>query len=187
MNEEVRKAAGFLKKGLVILYPTDTIWGIGCDATSAEAVSRIYRIKQRPDHKQMLVLVDGLPMLSSCVEEIPDAAREAILTPARPTTIIYPGAINLADNLVAEDGSVGIRITLDPFCRLLIRALGRPVVSTSANISGREAPASFAEIDPEITAEVDYVVDWRQEETGRGRPSTILKLDRDGNLFTIRP
>ncbi len=187
MNEEVSKAAGFLKKGLVILYPTDTIWGIGCDATSSEGVSRIYRIKQRPDHKQMLVLVDGLTMLSSCVDEIPDVAREVILAPARPTTIIYPGAKNLADNLVAEDGSVGIRITLDPFCRLLIRYLGRPVVSTSANISGRDTPASFAEIDPEIVTQVDYAVDWRREETGGHSPSTILKLDRDGKLSTIRP
>lgn len=187
MIEEVRRAGGFLQKGRVILYPTDTIWGLGCDATNPEAVSKIYRIKQRSDRKYMLVLVDGISMLSSLIDVMPDSAREMIHTAQRPTTIIYPGARNLAANLIAADGSLGIRVTRDPFCRQLIRILGKPVVSTSANLSGREAPSSFGQIDPEILEKVDYIVNWRREEMAESAPSTILKLEPDGTLTTLRP
>lgn len=186
MNEEVRRTAGYLKKGLVILYPTDTIWGIGCDASSAEAVSRVYRIKRRTDRKSMLVLIDHFSMLSSYIDVIPDRIRNLIDRADKPVTIIYPGAKNLAENLIAEDGSVGIRITSDPFCQKLVQHIAKPVVSTSANFSGEKAPLSFAEIHPEILKEVDYVVNWRRGETEKSVPSSILKVDLEGNVTVLR-
>lgn len=187
MNEEVRKTARYLKKGLVILYPTDTIWGIGCDASNAEAVSRVYRIKRRTDRKSMLVLIDQFSRLASHIDIIPERVRNLIDREEKPVTIIYPGAKNLAENLIAEDGSVGIRITSDPFCQQLVRRIGKPIVSTSANYSGGKAPSSFAEIDPELFKEVDYVVNWRREEIAESAPSTIVKLEPDGKLTTLRP
>jgi len=187
MNEEVRKAGEFLQQGLVILYPTDTIWGIGCDATNPEAVGKVYQIKQRSDRKSMLVLVNHLSMLLSYIDVIPDRARKLIQAAEKPITIIYPGAKNLASNLISEDGSVGIRITSDPFCQHLIQFIGKPIVSTSANISGQEAPSAFREIDPGILEKVDYTVKWKQEEAEEGTPSSIVKLDRDGNVTWIRP
>jgi L-threonylcarbamoyladenylate synthase len=187
IKEEVRRAAGYLQRGLVILYPTDTVWGIGCDATDPDAVSRIYRIKQRSDRKSMLVLMDDPAMLSSFIQVIPPATGTLIDKADKPTTIIFPGAKNLACNLVAEDGSIGIRITSDPFCRQLIKRIGKPVVSTSANLSGEKAPLSFREIDPEILAKVDYAVNWRREELKEGIPSTIVRLDLNGNITLIRP
>ncbi|MFO7932957.1 MAG: L-threonylcarbamoyladenylate synthase [Bacteroidales bacterium] len=186
MHKEVRKAGELLQKGSVILYPTDTIWGIGCDATNPEAVARIYHIKQRSDRKSMLVLIDDLSRLSFYVEAIPDAARKLVDTAVKPTTIIYPGAKNLATNLIAPDGSIGIRITSDPFCRHLIRYTGKPIVSTSANISGRKAPTSFPEIDPEVVEQADYTVDWRKEEETGAAPSALVKVDRDGNMTWLR-
>jgi L-threonylcarbamoyladenylate synthase len=186
MHEEVRKAGECLQNGLVILYPTDTIWGIGCDATNPEAVARVYRIKQRTDRKSMLVLIDDLSRLSSYVRTIPDAARRLIESAEKPTTIIYPEAKNLAINLVAVDGSIGIRITSDPFCRHLIRYTGKPIVSTSANISGKKSPSSFCEIDPEVVKQVDYTVDWRTEEETGDSPSALVKVDRDGNMTWLR-
>ena len=186
MHEEVRKAGEFLRNGSVVLYPTDTIWGIGCDATNPEAVARLYRIKQRSDRKSMLVLIDDLTRLSNYVGTIPDAARELLEKAEKPTTIIYPGAKNLVPNLIAPDGSIGIRITSDPFCRQLIRYMEKPIVSTSANISGRKAPASFREIDPEVVEKTDYTVDWRKEEETGAAPSALVKVDRDGNMTWLR-
>ena len=186
MNEEVRRTAGYLKKGLVILYPTDTIWGIGCDASNPEAVSRVYRIKRRTDRKSMLVLIDHFSRLSFHIDVIPDRVRNLIDQAEKPVTIIYPGAKNLAENLIAEDGSIGIRITSDSFCQRLVQRIGKPIVSTSANFSGKKAPSSFAEIDPEMLKEVDYVVNWRRGETEESAPSSILKVDLEGNVTVIR-
>ena len=186
MIDEVILACNHLEKGHTILYPTDTIWGIGCDATNRKAVREIYGIKQRSDRKSMLVLIDHPSRLTSYIREIPDIAWELIEVADEPITIIYPGAKNLAANLVSEDGAIGIRITSDPFCNHLIKRLGRPIVSTSANISGETAPSSFIEIDAEIKNKVDHVVDWRREESTPSAPSSIIKLDAGGRITVIR-
>ena len=187
MVEEVRKAGDHIKNGRIILYPTDTIWGIGCDATDPRAVQKVYNIKQRSDRKSMLVLMDGPIMLSRYLDKIPDQALKILNSTDNPTTIIYPDAKNLAENLIAEDGSIGIRITSDPFCRQLIERTGKPIVSTSANISGKPSPSLFSEIEPQLLKFIDYVVNWRQEETSPTNPSTILKLDEHGEITVIRP
>jgi len=184
MNEDITKALEVLKKGGVILYPTDTVWGLGCDATNAEAVARIYAIKKREDSKSMLVLVDHNGRIESYVREVPEIAWEIIDAAVRPITIIYPGARNLAKNLIAEDGSIGIRISSDEFCGELIKKLGKPLVSSSANISGEKTPSGFSEISEEIKASVDYVVEWRQDDTVKNPPSSIIKLG-EGGLFKI--
>ena len=187
IETEVKKAGAILQSGGTILYPTDTIWGIGCDATRQESVQNIYRIKQRADHKSMLVLVNGITMLEDYIETIPFQALDIIEKAEKPTTIIYPGARNLAANLLAPDGSIGIRITSDPFCSLLIEYTGFPIVSSSANISGEQAPAVFQKIDSSIREQVDYVVNWRQDESGASSPSAIIKLEEDGSITTLRP
>lgn len=187
INTELKKAAAILQSGGIILYPTDTIWGIGCDACRPESVQNIYRIKQRDDRKSMLVLVDGIPMLEKYIDNIPVQALELLSAAVKPTTIIYPAARNLAENLIASDGSIGIRISSDPFCKQLIQISGKPIVSTSANISGDQAPAIFREIKAEIRDGVDYVVNWRREETTSASPSAILKLEADGTIITLRP
>jgi len=186
IDTEVKKAGDIILSGGIILYPTDTIWGIGCDATNRESVENIYRIKQRADNKSMLVLVNGIAMLDEYLEEMPLQALEIIKQTGKPTTIIYPGARNLADNLVAPDGSIGIRITFDPFCRKLIEITGKPIVSTSANISGEQSPVAFHKIKASIREQIDYVVNWRQDETTPSTPSTIIKLEEDGTFTTIR-
>ena len=187
IDKEVEKAGAILKSGGTILYPTDTIWGIGCDATRPESVKNIYQIKQRADSKSMLVLVNRIVMLEEYIEIIPAQARELIGKTKKPTTIIYSGARKLASNLLASDGSIGIRLTTDPFCRKLIEYTGFPLVSTSANISGEQAPLSFQKILTPIRQQVDYVVNWRQDETTESTPSAILKLEKDGSITTLRP
>lgn len=187
MVSEVQKAGSHILSGGTILYPTDTIWGLGCDATNGDAVRKIYEIKQRSDHKSMLVLMDSPAMLASYLEQVPDRALEIIRSAEKPTTIIFPGAKNFAPALLAADGSVGIRITSDPFCRQLIAYTGRPIVSTSANVSGMPAPATFNEIESFIRERVDHVVDWRQDEINPLTPSTIIKMDQKGAITLIRP
>ncbi|MEN8204287.1 MAG: L-threonylcarbamoyladenylate synthase [Bacteroidota bacterium] len=187
MTEEVHKAAECIDSGGVILYPTDTIWGIGCDAKNSDAVEKIYRIKQRSDNKSMLVLMNGIPMLESYLEQVPEQTLEILNSARKPTTIIYPGARNLAKNLLAEDGSLGIRITSDPFCHQLIELTGLPIVSTSANISGLPSPSIFSEIESGIKGQVDYVVNWRQEEHEPATPSAIIKLGLQGDITILRP
>lgn len=187
MTEEVRRAAECIDSGGVILYPTDTIWGIGCNAKNRDAVDRIYRIKQRSDHKSMLVLMDGIGMLGDYLDQVPEQAIKILDSALKPTTIIYPGASFLAENLLAEDGSVGIRLTSDPFCRQLIELTGLPIVSSSANISGLPSPSLFSEIGSEIKAQVDYVVNWRQEELEPASPSAIIKLGKEGDITILRP
>ncbi|MCD4709243.1 MAG: threonylcarbamoyl-AMP synthase [Bacteroidales bacterium] len=186
IDTEVQKTGDIILSGGIILYPTDTIWGIGCDATNRESVQNIYRIKQRTDSKSMLVLINGISMLEEYLENIPLKALDIIKQSEKPTTIIYPGARNLADNLVAPDGSIGIRITSDPFCRKLIEITGKPIVSTSANISGEQSPASFRQIKTPIREQIDYVVNWRQDETAPSIPSAIVKLEEDGTITTLR-
>lgn len=186
IREEVGKAVEVLKRGGVILYPTDTIWGLGCDATNAAAVKRIYEIKHREDNKSMLVLIDDARKVTDYAD-VPDAARQLVDVSVRPLTIIYPNAHRLAPNLInASDGTIGIRVTSDPFCCTLLSQLRRPIVSTSANLSGEPSPACFDEIGEEIRNAVDYVVDYRREEHAAHTPSDIIKLDMDGTFKIIR-
>ncbi len=186
MKDEIKKACEVLQKGGVILYPTDTVWGIGCDATNEEAVRRVYEIKKRADSKAMLVLVDSPVKVDFYVKDVPVVAWDLIEMATRPLTIIYDGARNLAPNLIAEDGSVGIRVTNEEFSRQLCFRFRKAIVSTSANISGEPAAAVFSEISEEILNAVDYVVDYRREETGHPKPSSIIRLGAGGVVKIIR-
>ncbi|MDR1102739.1 MAG: threonylcarbamoyl-AMP synthase [Tannerella sp.] len=186
MTNDLKSACSVLREGGLILYPTDTVWGIGCDATSAGAVERIYALKRRADRRAMLVLLDSAAKLEAYVEEVPAVAWELMEVAVKPLTIIYPKARNVAPNLPGEDGSLGVRITAEPFSCRLCRMFRRPVVSTSANLSGRPAPASFREIAEEIRTGVDYVVRFRQDDLRPARPSGILRLGAGGLVQVIR-
>lgn len=172
--------------GGVILYPTDTIWGLGCDATNPEAVRRVYEIKQRADSKAMLVLVDSSVKVDFYVDDVPEIAWDLIELTDKPLTIIYSGARNLASNLLAEDGSVGIRVTQEKFSHQLCQRFRKAIVSTSANISGQPSPANFSEISEELKSLVDYVVTYRQDDISRPAPSSIIKLGKGGVIDIIR-
>lgn len=186
-QSDINAAAETLKKGGVILYPTDTVWGLGCDATNAEAVRKIYRIKQRADAKALITLVDSIAMLERWVDPIPDVAFELIETAVRPMTIVYDSPRGFAPELLADDGSAAVRVTADPFCRAVIRALRRPLVSTSANISGAPPPGCYALLDPAVVSAADYVAQERREEPCTGaRPSTVIKLSNDSTFKIIR-
>lgn len=185
-EEDIKNAVEVLKRGGVILYPTDTIWGIGCDATNAKAVERIYEIKQRADSKALIVLLGNSNDLYRYVDEVPDVAMELLEVSVRPTTIIYDRGINLAKNVTAEDGSIAIRVSSDRFCRQLCRALRRPLVSTSANISGQASPPTFKKISPEIINAVDYVVEHRRNDSTIASPSIIIKISNDSTFKIIR-
>lgn len=184
MNEEIKKAIEVLQSGGVILYPTDTIWGIGCDATNEKAVEKVYQIKKRAETKSMLVLIDSAAKLNGYVEEIPDMAWDLIELTTKPLTIIYPNSKNLAKNLVGEDKSVGMRITNEEFSRKLCQRFRKPIVSTSANVSGQKSPAFFSDISNEIKEAVDYIVDYRREDNTENKPSSIIKLGK-GNVIEI--
>ena len=184
MNQDIKKALDVLRNGGIILYPTDTIWGLGCNAENEEAVKRIYEIKQRADSKSMLTLIDVPNRLEMYVTTVPEVAWDLVEQTDKPLTIIYPNAKNLAKNLIAEDGSVGIRLVNEPFCNQLISRFQRPIVSTSANISGQKAPAIFDEISQEIIDAVDYVVEYRQDDLTPAKASSIIKLN-EGGLFQI--
>ena len=186
MNEEIKKACQVMREGGVILYPTDTIWGIGCDATNEEAVRRVYEIKRRADSKAMLVLVDSAVKVDFYLQDVPEVAWDLIELADKPLTIIYSGARNLAPNLLAEDGSVGIRVTGEEFSKRLCQQFRKAIVSTSANVSGQPSPQNFSEISEEIKAAVDYIVDYRREETTQAKPSSIIKLDKGGVIKIIR-
>ena len=186
MNEEIKKACQVMREGGVILYPTDTIWGIGCDATNEEAVRRVYEIKRRADSKAMLVLVDSAVKVDFYVQDVPEVAWDLIELADKPLTIIYSGARNLAPNLLAEDGSVGIRVTGEEFSKRLCQQFRKAIVSTSANVSGQPSPQNFSEISDEIKSAVDYIVDYRREETTQAKPSSIIKLDKGGVIKIIR-
>jgi len=184
LQEEIRKAVEVLRQGGTILYPTDTVWGIGCDATNEEAVRKVYEIKRRTDSKALLVLVDSASKIPSYVDEVPDMAWQLIEITEKPLTIIYPEAKNLATNLIAADHSIGIRVTRELFSKTLCEQFRKPIVSTSANISGKPTPSNFSQIDEEIKSAVDYVVNWRQDEKSEPKPSSIIKLDK-GNVIQI--
>ena len=186
MNDDVLKALEILQNGGVILYPTDTIWGLGCDATNAEAVKKIYEIKQREDSKSMLVLMENINLLERYMDEVPEIAYDLIELSEKPMTVIYPGAKNLASNLIAGDGSIGIRITSESFTQRLIQRFKKPIVSTSANISGQPSPANFSEISDEIKAAADYIVGYRQDEMEPASPSSIVKLGVGGEIQILR-
>ena len=172
--------------GGIILYPTDTIWGIGCDATNEEAVRRVYELKRRSDHKAMLLLMDSSAKLNYYVQEVPDVAWDLIELADSPLTVIYSGARNVAPNLLAEDGSVGIRITQEEFSHKLCERFRKPLVSTSANVSGEPSPANFSEISATIKAGVDYIVRYRQDDLSKAAPSHIIKLGAGGLVKIIR-
>lgn len=186
LRDEINKAFEILKSGGVILYPTDTIWGIGCDATNHEAVEKLLTIKNRPAEKSLIVLLDVDSKLQSYVAEIPDVAYDLIEYAEHPLTIIFSGAKNIAQNVINTDGSVGIRIVKHDFCAPLIQRFRKPIVSTSANLSGNASPKYFDDIDPEIIDAVDYVVDFEQENRTIKKPSTIMKLSPSGQFEFIR-
>ena len=193
-KEDLQEALRVLRNGGVIVYPTDTVWGIGCDATNAEAIKRIYALKQREDSKSMLVLLDSPAKLNYYIADIPDAAwqlldcsNDANDEMMKPLTIIYPGARNLAPNLIAEDGSIGIRITNEAFSKALCEQLRHPIVSTSANISGHPSAPFFAEIEQAILDGADYVCRFRREDDCPHEPSSIIKINSDGSFKIIRP
>ena len=186
MHEDIKKAIQILRNGGIILYPTDTIWGIGCDASNREAVERIYKIKQRSDSKSMLVLVSRPEMIQFYVEELSDTAYDLFDLTTKPLTIILDDAKNLAKNLIAEDGSIGFRLTKEEFSNKLISQFKMPIVSTSANISGEQTPAIFDEISDDIISAVDYVVVYRQDDTIKTKASKIIKLDKSNEFKLIR-
>ncbi|NDP21771.1 MAG: threonylcarbamoyl-AMP synthase [Paludibacter sp.] len=184
MQEEIKKAVEVLRSGGVILYPTDTVWGLGCDATNENAVRKVFEIKNRKEVKAMLVLIDNAAKLQTYLEEVPDMAWDLVEFAEKPLTIIYPDAKNLASNLIGEDKSIGIRVTREAFSKRLCEQFRRPIVSTSANISGEKTPLKFSEIADAIKLKVDYVVNFRQDDSTKPKPSSIIKLGR-GNLFEM--
>lgn len=190
-KSDLEEAVRVLREGGVIVYPTDTVWGIGCDATNEEAVQKIYSLKHRADTKSMLVLLDAPGKLQGYVEEIPEAAWDLLECTSdgtqRPMTIIYPNARNLAKNLIAEDGSIGIRITGEAFSKALCERLKRPIVSTSANISGEPTAKNFSQISQQVLAQADYVCRYRRDDEEEKQPSSIVKLGLHNEIQIIRP
>lgn len=187
MDNDIEQCLKTLNKGGLILYPTDTIWGIGCDATNVKAIDRIFKLKKRNDKKAVIVLVaderDILQYVANPDFRIFDYLNQA----TKPTTVVYEGAIGLANNITGEDGSVAIRICYDIFCRKLIKRLRKPLVSTSANLSGQPSPGIFADISKNIVKGVDYIVEYRQDDTVPAVASSIIKLNKDGSIITLRP
>lgn len=198
MKEEIQKALEVLRSGGVILYPTDTVWGIGCDATDPEAVAKVYAIKNREDSKSLVLLASDMDMICRYVKEIPEMAVQLVEVNDKPMTIIYPGAVAgekgcmkadrrcLAANAVAEDGTVGIRVPMMDFCQQLVAKFGRPIVSTSANISGEATPKKFAEISDQIKSAVDHIVEASLERESTGQSSSIIKVGLDYSIEIIR-
>jgi L-threonylcarbamoyladenylate synthase len=186
MHKDIEKSVKTLKAGGIILYPTDTIWGLGCDATNAEAVNKIYNIKKRKDARSLLILVNTEDIIKQYVDQISDIPLELMEKTKTSLTIVYPGAKNLPPNLIHSDGSIGIRVTRDKFCSALITRIGKPIVATSANISDKPYPRNFSEIEKTIKQSVDYIVKWRQVETRHSEPSKIIKLKPDGSFKIVR-
>ena len=186
MHNDIIKSLEILNNGGTILYHTDTIWGIGCDATNADAIEKVYKIKKREQSKSMIILLDNEIKISRYVNEVPDIAYDLIELSEKPLTIIFSKAKNLPVNLVNKDGSIAIRIVKDKFCQKLISQFKKPLVSTSANVSNKKAPSIYNEIDPEIINSVDYVVKWRQIEITKVLASGIIKLESDGQVKVIR-
>ncbi|MCU0409116.1 MAG: L-threonylcarbamoyladenylate synthase [Bacteroidales bacterium] len=185
-DEDIKQSLDVLRRGGVILYPTDTIWGIGCDATNSSAVERIYEIKSRSTTKSLIILVDGEAMLERYVTQVPEVAWELLSVSDSPLTIVYPGGRNLAAGICSGDGYVGIRICREQFCNSLIGRLRKPLVSTSANFSGTPSPAFYDEIDPGLAAMMDYVVKYRQDDRREFSSSPVIRLEIDGSVKILR-
>lgn len=185
-QEDIKHAVETMRAGGVILYPTDTVWGIGCDATNAEAVAKVYKIKQRDDSKALICLVDSDARLQRYVRNVPNVAWDIMELSLKPTTVILDGAVNLASNLVADDGSIAMRITKEAFSHELCYRFQRPIVSTSANISGQPAAQNYSDISPDLLEAVDYVCWTRRQEHKPHTPSSIIKLTSDGEVTIIR-
>jgi len=184
---DVEEAITVLKNGGTILYPTDTVWGIGCDATNEAAVDKVFRIKKRNQEKSMIILLANEADILHYTNDHNPIIFDYIKNVFKPTTVIYEGARNLATNGIGKDGTVGIRIVKDPFCKALIEVFGKPLLSTSSNISGYPPPALFEDIDAEIKSGVDYIVQHRQEDLTPAEPSTVIKLNHDGSIQILRP
>ncbi len=187
MEEDIKTAIDVMKKGGIILYPTDSIWGIGCDATNADAVKRIYELKRRTDNKAMLVLIDSADNIEKYVEEVPEIAYQLMELSEKPITIIYDNAYNLAHNILGDGNSIGIRVSREKFSHELCKAFRKPIVSTSANISGDPVASIYAEINEDVKAGVDYIVKYRQNDTTPHNASSIIKLASDGSFKILRP
>jgi L-threonylcarbamoyladenylate synthase len=186
LKDEVAKALKIVQDGGIILYPTDTIWGIGCDATNTEAVQKIYRLKQRDETKSMIILLDTDNKLPSYISDVPDLAYDLMEFAENPLTLVMPGAKNISPALISSDGSIGVRVSGHPFCQQLIQRLRKPLVSTSANISGKPSPQYYSQINQEIIDGVDYVVDIDQHSMEIKNPSTIMRLAPNGSFEFIR-
>ena len=184
--EDIRQAVETLRRGGLILYPTDTIWGIGCDASNADAVRRVYELKQRDDSKALICLVDSAGRMQRYLRHVPDVAWDLIEYAEKPLTLILDGAVNLAPNLIAADGSIGMRVTREAISHELCYRFQKAIVSTSANLSGEPSPANFTEVSPQIIQGVDYVMKCRQNDLSKARPSQIIKLGIDGQVQIIR-
>lgn len=187
MQTDIKKALEILKKGGTILYPTDTVWGIGCDATNNKAVSKIFGIKNRNEKKSMIVLLDEVSKIKDYVSTYPEQASDLIRNYHKPLTIVFSGAKGLAKGLIADDGTVAIRVVKHEFCKQLIKELGKPLVSTSANVSGDATPAVYRDIKDFIKSKVGYVVKGEQEKLEHSNPSTVIKMDSTGNYVVLRP
>lgn len=185
-GDDVRNALQALRAGGVILYPTDTIWGLGCDATNAEAVNKIYAIKQRAENKSLIILVNSPGMLERYVDNPPEVALQLAELSETPLTVVYDRGRSLAAGVASADGSIGVRICADPFCDELITGLRKPIVSTSANISGAVAPAIFNEINEELKAMVDYVCLWKQDDRSRAKASSVIRVSGNGVIKILR-
>jgi L-threonylcarbamoyladenylate synthase len=185
-DEDLNESLKVLRAGGVILYPTDTIWGLGCDPTNPSAVAKIFKIKSREEVKSLLILVDGEAMLERYVSEVPEIAWELVGVSDDPLTVIYSGGKNLAPGVCSEDGSVGIRICRDEFCRELIRKFRKPLVSTSANLSGKPSPENFSDIENSVFEAADYVVKYRQDDRRKYSASPVIKLSPDGSIKIMR-
>ncbi len=185
MQNEINNCLNVLKKGGLILYPTDTVWGIGCDATNFEAVEKVFQLKKRIDNKSMICLVSDFKMLNQYIEEIPEVTYDIIKYALKPTTIIYDRPLHIAENLIASDNSLAVRVVREGFSNKLIRKLKRPIVSTSANLSGKATPNNFQEINKAILEGVDYVVNLNRKNT-TAKPSSIIKITTSGSVKIIR-
>jgi L-threonylcarbamoyladenylate synthase len=186
LETEIKKSVELLKNGKIILYPTDTIWGIGCDATNSKSVQKIFKLKGREESKSMILLLDSVEKLSEYVDEVPEIAYELIENAQSPLTVVYYGARKIAKNLISDDGSIAIRVVKGDYCEEVIRQLGKPIVSTSANISGQPSPKHFEEITEEIKEKVDYVVDVFRNRIRSLKPSTIIRIEKSGTFEVLR-
>ncbi len=186
-QHDIERCLEVLKTGGLILYPTDTIWGIGCDATRADAVKKVFDLKQREEIKGLIVLMADQREVLKYTSQADLRVFDLLQTAQKPTTVIYEGPIGLAENLVPPEHTVAIRIVKEPFCKHLIKRFRKPIVSTSANISGRPAPASFEEVEEDIRRGVDYIVEYRQDDRSPGQPSSVVKWNNDGTITVLRP